>query len=161
LPLLTRDQAAQLRLIEPTSPGCYPCQVLLKDGRLIDRVLVIAAGNLAPDWSPGSRDLRVEDVAEFQESPFRVPAPLARRAEGEESGMGYLIFTLVLEDGRRLPYSSGGLVDFAHLPDGVTSDMIVDLVLHEGREATGWGNPLTSMINSPLCPFIWPPQSDL
>jgi hypothetical protein len=52
-----------------------------------------------------------------------------------ESGMGYCIFTLVLADGRRLPYAVGNAVDFPNLPAGVTMDMVVDLLPHEGREA--------------------------
>jgi hypothetical protein len=55
--------------------------------------------------------------------------------EAGESAMGGCIFTLVLEDGRRLPCSTGNAVDLLELPADVTPDMMVDLVPHEGREA--------------------------
>jgi hypothetical protein len=65
----------------------------------------------------------------------RLPADLANKlyARGE-SGMGYMVFTIVLRDGRRLPRVTGNLVDFPALPDGVTTSDIADVV-PEGSDA--------------------------
>jgi len=46
--------------------------------------------------------------------------------------MGYCVFTLILKDGRELPYVMGNAIDFPNLPEDVTSSMIVDLLPHEG-----------------------------
>ncbi len=74
------------------------------------------------------QELAIEAVAAVRESLYRLPAALANKLyESGETGMGYYVFTVVLRDGRRLPYTTGGLVDFPALPSGVTTADIVDV----------------------------------
>ena len=73
-------------------------------------------------------ELAIEAVAAVGESLYRLPAALADKLyESGETGMGYYVFTVVLRDGRRLPYTTGGSVDFPSLPTGVTTADIVDV----------------------------------
>jgi hypothetical protein len=100
-------------------------------------------------------------VAEFSESPFRIPAPLARKAyDAGESGMGYMIFTLELQDGSQVPCVTGSAyVDFVLLPEGVRSNMIVNLRPHKGREEidkSGRSSADTQARDELWCPFVWP-----
>ena len=134
---------AQLHRVEPSSDGrCEyrPCRVRLRGGQVRDCVYVVEADRYILGWGiwpeddPGKDSVRLEDVVEIDESPRRLPAPLANKlyAAGE-SGMGYVVFTLLLRDGRRVPCLTGNAVDFPTLPEGVTPDDVVDVLPHEGR----------------------------
>jgi len=48
--------------------------------------------------------------------------------------MGYEIFTIDLRSGRNLVFVTPNIVDFPDLPKGVTTDDILDVHPHEGRE---------------------------
>ena len=48
--------------------------------------------------------------------------------------MGYEIFTMDLRSGQSLVVVTGNVVDFPDLPEGVTTDDILDVHPHEGRE---------------------------
>jgi hypothetical protein len=88
-----------------------------------------------PNEDEAKKYVLIEDVASIENSPVRLPAHLANKMyRAGESGMGGCVFTLILKDKRCLPQISGNAVDFPSLPDGVTPDMIMDLIPHEGRE---------------------------
>lgn len=130
--------------VEPSRDGpaleYRPCRVVLNHGHVIDRVYVIEAmayirtWGVWPDEDPGKHGISIDDVASIEESPARLPARLANKmyAAGE-SAMGGCIFTLILNDGRRIVCGTGGAVDVPGLPVNVTPDLIVDLLPHEGR----------------------------
>lgn len=88
-----------------------------------------------PEHDMHKRQVSIADVTQIDESPRRLPAQLATKMyEAGETGMGYSTFTLVLCDGRQVPASAGNAVDFVELPQGVTGDMVVDLIPHEAGE---------------------------
>ncbi len=141
---ISKDLFAQLQQVEPATDGIVeyrPCAVKTTDGRLLERVYVVEATAYKNGWGvwpwddKGKTWVRIEDVASISESPHRLPAKLANRLyEAGESGMGYTIFTVVLNDGRRLPYVTGNAVDFPNWPPGVTAAMVRDVKPHAGRE---------------------------
>lgn len=77
-------------------------------------------------------------MVSIADSPTRLPPALANRlyAAGK-SGMGYCVFTLVLADGRKIPCRTGNAVDFPALSEGVTMQMVKDVLPHQGRDALG------------------------
>jgi hypothetical protein len=145
VPVISGELFRQLMEVSPSRDGemeFRPCRVRLKDGRMVDGVYVADAAQyidlwgIWPEFDSHKRSVPIGDVVGIEESPTRIPAHLANKMyEAGESAMGGCIFTLVLEDGRRLPCSTGNAVDFLELPADVTPDMMVDLVPHEGREA--------------------------
>jgi len=69
----------------------------------------------------------------IDESPLRLPARFANTVYAAgESDMGYVIFIVVLADGRRLPFVTGNRIDFPALPEGVGSADVVDAIPREG-----------------------------
>ncbi len=143
-PAIRSDLHEQLSRIEPSTDGVMeyrPCRVVLGSGDVFDRVYVVeedsymTAWGIRPEDDSGKASLDLADVDRIEESPLRLPSALANKlyAAGE-SGMGYLIFTLVLADSRRLPYVTGGAVDFPSLPSDVEMRDVVDALPHEGRE---------------------------
>lgn len=145
VPVISGELFRQLMEVSPSRDGemeFRPCRVRLKDGRMVDGVYVADAAQyidlwgIWPEFDSHKRSVPIDDVVGIEESPTRIPAHLANKMyEAGESAMGGCIFTLVLEDGRRLPCSTGNAVDLLELPADVTPDMMVDLVPHEGREA--------------------------
>ena len=114
------------------------CRLTLKDGRTLDRVAMAPAKDylrvtkgLWPD-----NLVPLEDVVAVAETPCRVPAQLVNKMySAGESAMAAYVLTLVLSDGRRLPYVVSGLVDFPNLPPGVKTSDIIDLLPHEAPES--------------------------
>ncbi len=141
---------SQLMNVEPSRDGDLeyrPCLVRLADGTALDRVYVVQAEphirlwGIWPEHDRGKRSLSIDEVVQIGESPSRLPARLVTKMyEAGESGMGYCRFVLILRDGRRLPYVTGGAVDFVDLPPGVTPDHVLDLLPHEGAELH-WEGP--------------------
>ncbi|HLA93869.1 MAG TPA: hypothetical protein VJO36_10070 [Actinomycetota bacterium] len=116
-----------------------PCQVVLRTGEVVDRVYVSDARsyiNRSGSWpweATGVLYIPIAEISEIRPSPSRIPARFANEMyRAGESGMGYFVYTLVLRDGRRLPYVTGA-VDFPNLPRGVSPAHIVDLLPHVGR----------------------------
>lgn len=105
-----------LNTIEPSRDGeivHYPCRAILKSGEVFDAVyivdekLYVKHGGLYPENIPGKRWIRVEDIAEVQESPTRLPARFANEIyRNGESRMGYTVFTVVFADGARRAWDS-------------------------------------------------------
>lgn len=142
----------QLLSVEPSVDGALkyrPCQITFRDGRLLDRVYVQEAGSYARVWGVwpendnGKRSVHIEDVARIEESPTRLPVYLANKlyAAGE-SGMGYCLFTLDLEDERQFVCLTGNAVDFVELPPDVRPAVIRDVLPHVGRDHVLQGNYL-------------------
>jgi hypothetical protein len=141
----------QLLEVEPSRDGemeYRPCRLRLTDGQTLDRVYVADATTylglwgIWPEFDSHKRSIPIDDVRSIEESPSRIPARLANKMyQAGESAMGGCIFTLVLEDGRRVACMTGNAVDFLELPSDVTPAMMVDLLPHEGREASEpiWG----------------------
>lgn len=118
-----------------------PCQVVLRTGEVVDRVYVSDARSYMNrfgswPWEGRESHIPVTEIAEIRPSPTRIPARFANKMyHAGESGMGYCVFTLVLRDGRRLPFvTTGNAVDFLNLPRGVSPAHIVDLLPHVGRD---------------------------
>ncbi len=141
---LPRVLSEQLHRIGPSNLGYgdyYPCRVILKDGRAIDRVYVIdqdryiKAWGIYPEQDQGKKSIRIEDVARVEESQYRLPARLAGKII--ESGMGYCIFTVYFRDGSHQAYITGNAVDFVEYPAGKSAGDVKSLNPHKGRDDPG------------------------
>jgi hypothetical protein len=118
----------------------FPCMVLFANGEQHDCVYVADANSYIrvwgvwPDDDPGKREIAIQDVAQIQPSPNRLPARFAREmyAVGE-SGIGYCIFTLRFSDDTQQAYCTGNLIDFPELPAGKSLGDVVALVANEGK----------------------------
>ncbi|TXK19311.1 hypothetical protein [Homoserinibacter sp. GY 40078] len=139
-PALTPDLAAQLARVAPSHDGTlqyFPCQVTLRSGEVLPRVCFAEQSRLRAHWGDDPRGNTVDprEVVAIEESPYRMPQRFADELyEVGESGMGYLIFTMRLRDGRALPYMTGNALDFPEWPDGVTPEDVVAVEPHVGRE---------------------------
>ena len=149
--LLGDELAAQLAAFAPSYDGyCryWPSRVTLVDGAERDFVVVAQADEYFTPWGkwpeddPGKRSVVIEEVAAIRESSRRLPARLAEKlyARGE-SGMGYYVFTVILRDGRALPFVTGGVVDFPALPKDVEGTEVVDVLPGVGRDQFRGGGP--------------------
>ena len=144
-PLLPHIREA-LKTIEPSRDGelvYYPCRTVLKSGEACDTVYIVPEKpymkywGVYPENDSGKRWIRMEDIAEVQESPTRLPAQFANEIYKDgESGMGYTIFTVVFADGVRQACVSGNAVDFIQFPIGKGPKDVVKVIPHEGREAS-------------------------
>ena len=140
---------AQLHAIDPTHDGMmeyFPCRVLLANGEQHDCVYIAESNSYIrfwgvwPDEDPGKRAIRIEDVAQIQPSPFRLPFKFAREMYVVgESGMGYCIFTLHFADGTRQPYCTGNLIDFPEMPAGKSVCDVLALRPNQGRREESLG----------------------
>lgn len=138
--IASRELTDKFRQIDPSVVHGVvqrPCALTLRDGTCADRVLCVEEphGLYNKSWIP------LDNIVEVADSPFRLPAALANVLyEAGESGMGYVIYTIVLRDGSSIAVGSGYIVDFPDLPDGVTSEDIVDVLPNEGRERIARGD---------------------
>lgn len=139
-PTLPAELTEQLQRV-PTSDDrgfrYAPCQVVLTSGEVLPRVYVSEESAYLHRWGEdsGRAMIALADVASIIESPQRLPARLADEiyAAGE-SGMGYAIFTVLLRDGRSIPFLTGDAVDFPDWPDDVDPRDAVAVEPHAGRE---------------------------
>lgn len=134
-----------LKTIEPSRDGeivYYPCRAVLKSGEVFDAVYIVAEKlyvkhfGLYPENLPGKQWIRMEDIAEVQESPTRLPAKFANEIYRKgESRMGYTKFTVVFADGLRRTWDSanGSAIDFIHYPLGKGPRDVVAVIPHEAR----------------------------
>lgn len=132
-----------LEKIEPSRDGklvYHPCRAVLKSREAFDAVYIVSEtpyvnrGGLYPENDPGKLWIRMEDVAEVQDSPTRLPARFANQIyKNGESGMGYMIFTVVFADGLRQAYVTGNAADFIRYPIGKGPGDVVAVLPHEGR----------------------------
>ena len=134
----------QLMRVEPSVDmhmEFRPCKVTLKNGEIFERVYVCESNSYIKIWGVwpeddrGKRFILIQNVADIEESKVRMPVRFANQMyEAGESGMGYCIFTLVLKDGRKLPYLTGGAVDFVNWPPNVEPEMVAEILPHQGKE---------------------------
>jgi len=135
----------QLEAIPTSGDGLVafrPCDVILKDGRRVDRVYVmpeepyIMIWGVWPEDDKGKKAIRIDDVATVEDSCHRLPVRLANKLyTAGESGMGYAIFTVVFDDGSRLAVQTGNAIDFIDYPAGKGPRNVVDVLPHVGRDA--------------------------
>lgn len=140
-PTLSRPLWRRLKRVRPSCDSFLdlrPCRVLLKDGRWLDRVYLVEEAPYLRQWKirpkedPSCRDLPLDSIVDVDESPTRLPARFATRLyRAGESWQRFTVFTLVLENGRRLPYLMGHSVDFPQWPDDVTPDLVAGVIPHE------------------------------
>ncbi|MEE9229735.1 MAG: hypothetical protein V3U86_03420 [Acidobacteriota bacterium] len=140
-PQISRSLWRRLRRVRPSRDGSLalrPCRVFLKDGRWLDRVYLVEEEEYLRHWKvppgedPSRTPLPLSAIVDVDESPTRLPARYADRIyRAGESWQRYTVFSLVLSDGRRLPYLMGHAVDFPQWPDDVTPDMVVASLPHE------------------------------
>lgn len=141
---LTAEQATQLSRVPTSTDGFTtyaPCEVRLASGEVRDRVYLVEAHDYFagrgdwPDDGP-AEVVRIQDIIGITSSPTRLRADLADEVYREgESGMGYTIFTVVMRDGARLPFSVANAVDFPSWPPGTNPEDAVGVLPHEGRAA--------------------------
>jgi hypothetical protein len=164
-PVIRQDLLAQVEAVPPSTDGRLlyrPCQVTLRDGRMLDRVYVQEAWVWKGSWGVwpeddrGKASVSIDDVTAIADSPSRLPPALATRLlEAGETGMGYTKFTLVLRDGRRINTVTGNAVDFPGLPTGMVGADVIDVVPGEHV-----GTSETSMADQPYwwCLYTLPPD---
>jgi hypothetical protein len=118
-----------------------PCAVTLDDGSelpcvyVVDHEAYIRLWGVYPESDSGKRAVPVSSVRHIEDSPNRLPAPLADELyRAGESGMGYTVFTVEFRDGRRQAYVTGNAVDFIDPPPGVRAADAVRVRTHEGRQ---------------------------
>ena len=118
----------------------YPCRVTLKTGAVLDTVYVepempyLRMWGVYPEDDGGKRFVRIENVEKVENSPVRLPAQFANEIyHSGESGMGYMIFTVVFSDGERQACVAGNAVDFINYPNGKGPVEVVAVLPHVGR----------------------------
>lgn len=141
---ISKELLAQLMRVPASTNGYMeyrPCLVEFDDGSWFPRVYVVEVGAYMKVWGvlpgddPAKQSFQIERVKRIEDSPERLTAEHANAIyKAGESGMGYVIFTIVLKDGRRLPYVTGNAVDFPNWPTGVTPAMVASVESHHGRE---------------------------
>ena len=117
----------------------FPCEVILDDGSVHSRVILVEAHSYHSlwgvwPWEHGGNGswVPIERVRSLRSSPVRVPARFANVLnEAGESGMGYCAFSLELTDGRRLHYVTGNLVDYVNWPEDVSPADVVGVTPHD------------------------------
>lgn len=135
-PRLPPHIAAELADIEPSIDGgikYFPCSVSLKDGRTLDRVIIVSQASYIGRWGtypeddPNKNSIHIEDVASAAKSPSRLPARFANLLyESFRPGSDYIAFWVVFSDGTRKTFLAGALVDFVDYPKGKTTADVVD-----------------------------------
>ena len=145
---------AKLEQVTPSRDGAtsyYPCLLRMRDGSVIQRAYVMPAAEYIKRWGSfpeddrGKRSVRIEDVADLQESPHRLPPEFANElyANGE-SGMGYFAFRVRFRNGGVRSYVTGSAVDYSPLPTGITPGDVARVEPHGGRGDTATsGSPYT------------------
>lgn len=138
---ITGRQKEQLLQVTPSKDSSMeyrPCQVTLKNGETFDNVYIqeeqsyLRSWGVMPDADTGKKYLLIEDVEEIRESPNRLQPDLANKLyEAGESGMGYCLFKIVLDNGQTIDVCTGNAVDFIPLPKGLTTRNIKDILPHQ------------------------------
>ncbi len=132
-----RAQLDSVPLAHDRDFALAPCQVTLRSGEVVDRVYIVEAESFIGlwGWDAARPYISLEDVVSIRESPTRLPSEFADRLyHAGESGMGYVIFTVVTGNGSRFPFSTGDAVDFPNWPPGLGPQDVVDVLPHVGRE---------------------------
>lgn len=116
-----------------------PCSLRLVDGTTESCVYVMHAQEYILHWGvwpgrqPWQRLIPLSQVADLEESPYRLPIHIADQIYAfGETGMGYVAFTLVFVDGATAQYAAGNAVDFVVLPEGKRMADIAAVERHSG-----------------------------
>jgi len=137
---ITDEQKEQLLRVTPSKDWTMeyrPCQVTLKNGDTLDNVFIqdeetyLEVWGVMPDADSGKRFVLIEDILDIRESPNRLRPELANKIyKAGESGMGYCLYKLILDNGQTIDVCTGNAVDFVSLPNGLTAKNIKDVVPH-------------------------------
>jgi hypothetical protein len=138
--IASKEFLAQIEAIDASDAGpwgkhqkYYPCKLFLIDGQIVERAICVEdhRGFTTDVW------IHPDSVARVEPTKERLPAHLASQlyAAGE-SGMGYVIFELVMKDGSSHVFVTGNIVDYPDYPQGYDSDTVVSVYPHQGREKT-------------------------
>jgi len=110
----------------------YPCSVKLYDGRTLDCVYFIDKREYIDVWGDAPKSRHFVDVSEIEsihESKYRLPKEFAEKIyEKGQSFYSGVKFVLVMRDGKRLYYMTGGAIDFIELPEGYIINDIKDAI---------------------------------
>jgi hypothetical protein len=143
-PFLSPELMDDLQRIVPSLPGngleYRPCEVTLSSGVTDSYVYVVEveswfrAWGIDPEDDKGKASLSVAEVVTIRESPFRLPPNFANEIyQGNEDGMGYFAFKVVLNDGQELECLTGNAIDLLEWPQGVTPGQVIRVVPHSTK----------------------------
>lgn len=142
-PKLPEHLKTKLFDIEPSvSNGSkmWPCEVVLDNGDKCDCVYIMDADDYIRSWGvwpeddPGKECVDILRVKDIRPSLNRLPVYLANKLYSSgESGMGYMVFTLLFSDNSSQAYVAGNAIDFVSLPVGKKMEDIVDVIPHRDR----------------------------
>jgi hypothetical protein len=137
LPLELVEQLARVPVSRDRNLEYSPCRVRLRSGEVLPCVYVVEESAFLAVWGddPSRPFLDISQVASIEDSPARLPADLANILYmAGESGMGYFIFTVHLQDGRTVAFLTGGAVDFPDWPPGIDPAEAISVEPHVGRD---------------------------
>jgi hypothetical protein len=150
-PRLSADLRAQLALIVPSRDRdieYYPCDVRLRDGRIVERVYLVSEGPYIQHWGiypsadPWKPGIQLTEIASLTESRWRLPPRFANELYiAGESGMGYTVFTVVFSRRfglflrKRRSYLTGNAVDFIDYPRCLSGKDVLGVLPHVGRKS--------------------------
>jgi hypothetical protein len=149
-----REQLSHVATSRDGSMSYAPCLVTLKSGEVLPRVYLLEESSYLRFWGddPKRSSIDPDTIASIDESPNRLPAALANEVYAAgESGMGYAIFTVVLRDGRTIPFLTGNAIDFPDWPADVVPSDAVAVRPHVGREHFQVAGEGRSSASSVLC----------
>lgn len=148
---ITEKQKEQLLKVTPSRDWNLeyrPCQVTLKNGVTLDNVYVqeeqchLKNWGVMPESEAEKRHVLIEDVIEIKESPNRLRPDLANKIyKAGESGMGYCLFKLILDNGKTIDVCTGNAVDFVPLQIGLTTKNIKDVLPHQASRKNSVNGP--------------------
>lgn len=123
-----------LDAIAALEPGIWgiPCSIELTDGPAFEFALAWENRRFS-DAGKWVNPHRIKGISKCLK---RMPARFARLIyDAGESGMGYHICVVELCDGNSFVHSAGNLIiDLVNLPVGYSSEDIVNVLPHQGRE---------------------------
>ena len=148
---ISKELKQQLLAVKPSRHWTMeyrPCQVKLQNREIVDRVYVAEVATymeiwgVMPDEDKTKKYILIEEVAEILESPSRMPVELANKLyEAGESGMGYCLYQMKLDNGQTIDVLSGNAVDFPPIPNGLTTENIKEVFPHQGTRKNYANSP--------------------
>jgi hypothetical protein len=138
LSALLRSQLARVEIVHDGPLILAPSQVTLRTGEIVDHVYIVEANSFIGlwGWDPNRRYVRIQDVVAIRDCPSRLPARFAGKLYiAGESSMGGVVFSALLKDGSRVPFSMGNAVDFPSWPDGLDPSDVIEVVHHPSQAA--------------------------
>lgn len=140
---LTATQKEQLKHVPSVryhSLEYWPCKVITTDGKTYDNVYLTDVGeyrfywDLLPDEDASKQYVLIEDVKEIYDSPNRIPPAMAEKLyDAGETITGFSLFTVFFENNTSLEVLAGTVVDFIPMPEGLSTQNIIDILPHKGK----------------------------